>query len=139
MKRIISIIAIVTIAGGIVSAQFTGLGTFASPYSGGTLTTDMTWAAAASPIYVSGDLTIGTAGVAGNLTIEPGVTVIFLSAGSDIFITGLGRLTADGTEGSKILFTADHDNDSNYGESGETWGHISFQSMGSAGSSVIDN
>ena len=28
-----------------------------------------------------------------------------------------------------ITFTADYDNDGNYGEPGERWGHISFQNM----------
>ena|GEM_PF-391640 len=118
-------------------SQFTGLGTFASPYSGGTLKTNQTWLALSSPIYVSGDLTIGTTSVAGHLTIEAGVTVVFISTGADLIITGLGQLTADGTPGNNIRFTADNNKNGIYGETGETWGHISFQSMGSAGASSI--
>ena len=37
-----------------------------------------------------------------------------------------------------IRFTADHDNDGNFGEAGERWGHISFQDMGLAGPSIIN-
>lgn len=136
-KSIITTIFLLSSVSGFT--QFTGSGTFGSPYSGGTLTTSLTWAASGSPVYVSGDLTIGTVSDAGHLTIEPGVTVIFLNAGADIFITGLGRLSASGSGSQKIRFTADHDNDGNYGESGETWGHISFQSMGAAGASVLSH
>ncbi|MDX9929773.1 MAG: hypothetical protein RBS37_08000, partial [Bacteroidales bacterium] len=116
-------------------AQFTGSGTYADPYSGGTLTSLMTWSS--SKIYVSGDLTIGTPSVAGHLSIDPGVTVVFLTAGSDLIFTGLGMLTAEGAPTQKITFTADYDDDGNYGESGETWGHVSFQSMGSAEASAL--
>ncbi|MDX9930620.1 MAG: right-handed parallel beta-helix repeat-containing protein [Bacteroidales bacterium] len=110
--------------------QFTGSGTFSDPWSGGTLTGDMTWSA--GKVYVSGDLTIGTADTQGHLTIDPGVSVVFTTAGADLIVTGLGRISAAGTAGNGILFTADHDNDSNYGESGETRGHIVFTSMNSA-------
>ena len=122
-----------------VNAQFAGSGTFASPYSGGTLVSNATWGSASSPIFVNGTLTIGTGASEGHLTIEPGVDVIFLSSGSNIIITGLGRLTANGSSTQKILFTADHDNDGSYGEPGETWGHISFQSMGAAGASILSH
>lgn len=120
-------------------SQFTGSGTFGDPYSGGTLTGGSTWATGSSPIYVAGDLTIGTPALSGHLTIEPGVTIVFLGNAIDIRITGLGQITADGTASNRIRFTADHDNDGNYGESGERWGHISFQSMGAAGASLFDN
>ncbi len=138
MKKISLILIIITTPFWIY-AQFTGSGTFADPYNGGTLTGNQTWLLSNSPIYVSSDLTVGTVSIAGNLIIEPGVTIRFSALDADLIITGLGRLTADGTSMNKIRFTADLDNDGIYGESGETWGHLSFQSMGSAASSIIDN
>jgi hypothetical protein len=138
MKKILLIFIIVTIPVW-VNAQFTGSGTSAVPYSGGTLTGNQTWLLTNSPIYVSGDLTVGTPSNAGHLTIEAGVTVRFCATGADLIITGLGELTADGTPSAQIRFTADTDKDGIYGETGEIWGHISFQSMGSAGASLFDN
>jgi parallel beta-helix repeat protein len=136
MKRLIILILIV-IFPVLVYSQFTGSGTYSNPYSGGTLTGDQTWAYSSSPIYVSGDLTVGAPSAAGHLTIEAGVIILFVSTGADLIITGLGELTADGTLTSKIRFTSDNDKDGNYAEAGETWGHISFQSMGSANPSSI--
>ena len=118
---------------------FTGSGTASDPYSGGTLTGNQTWDPACDTIYVSGDLTIGTGG---HLTIADSLFVLFTAANVDLIITGTGRLTADGISTGKITFTADHDDDKNFGESAvdndagdwdERWGHISFQSMGAAG------
>ncbi len=54
------------------------------------------------------------------------MSIIFISEGADLIITGTGQLNASGTSGSKITFTADDDNDGNYGETGERWGHIVF-------------
>lgn len=118
-------------------AQITGSGTFADPYSGGTLLGLMTWSG--PRVYVSGILTIGTPSTAAHLTIDQGVTVVFTTQGSGLVITGLGRLTADGSPLQKIIFTADHDNDGIYGEAGETWHHISFQSMGAAEASSLSH
>ncbi|MGD0343311.1 MAG: right-handed parallel beta-helix repeat-containing protein, partial [Bacteroidales bacterium] len=137
MKRILLVIIILTIPVFTFASIFTGSGTYSDPYSGGTLTGDQTWSLSSSPIYVSGDLTIGTSSVAGHLTIEAGVTVIFVSTGADIIITGLGQLTANGSSGAQIRFTADNNKNGIYGESGETWGHIAFWSMGVAGPSSL--
>jgi hypothetical protein len=138
MKKIFLIIIIIIIPLGI-NAQFTGTGTFSDPYSGGTLTGNQTWLLTSSPIYVSGDLTIGTSSSAGHLTIQAGVTIRFCATGADLIVTGLGELTADGTPSSQIRFTADTDKDGIYGETGETWGHISFKNMTTLNSSIIDN
>jgi len=136
-KSLFLIISILFFTPVVIFSQFTGSGTFSDPYSGGILKNDLTWLASNSPIYVSGDLKVGTVTDAGHLTIEAGVTMRFITVGADLIITGLGQLTADGTSGSPIRFTADTDKDGNYGETGETWGHLSFESMGSAGSSSV--
>jgi hypothetical protein len=98
-----------------------GLGTYASPFNG-PLTTDMNWS---GTIYVNGDVVVSGY----TLTVSTGATVIFVSAGANLIITGTGVLTASGSAGSMIRFTADFNNNGIYGEAGETWGHISFQSM----------
>ena len=136
MKRILFSLLVLSLPLGL-NAQFTGLGTSSVPFSGGTLTGDQTWSLSSSPIYVSGDLTIGTSSTAGHLTIEAGVTVIFVSASADLNITGLGQLTANGTAGSNIRFTADNNINGIFGETGETWGHINFLNMGAANQSSI--
>ena len=98
-----------------------GNGTFASPYNG-PLTANMTWS---GTVYVNGDVTVNGF----TLTISPGAIIIFLASGADIIITGTGVLTASGSAASMIRFTADFNNNGIYGESGERWGHISFQNM----------
>jgi hypothetical protein len=108
-----------------------GNGTIGSPYNG-PLTANMTWS---GTVYVNGDVTVNGF----TLTISPGAIIIFLATGSDIIITGTGVLTAAGTAASMIRFTADFNNNGIYGETGERWGHISFQNMGVAGPSLISN
>jgi hypothetical protein len=98
-----------------------GAGTFASPYNG-PLTTNMTWS---GTVYVNGDVTVDGF----TLTISPGAIIVFLASGTDIIITGSGVLTASGSAGNMIRFTADFNNNGIYGEAGEKWGHISFQNM----------
>ncbi|GAH12124.1 unnamed protein product, partial [marine sediment metagenome] len=128
--------------------QLSGDGTYSNPFSG-TLEPidteapdypDTTWA---GTVYINGDVTIDDE----ELMISSGTNIIFVAENADLIINGTGQLTADGTSGSMITFTADHDNDSNYGEDAadngagdwdERWGHISFQSMGAAGASIID-
>ncbi len=107
--------------------QLSGDGTYSSPWSG-TVSVNTFWD---GTVYVSGDIAVD----AGTLTIAPGATIIFLSESADLRITGTGGLWAEGTFGGAILFTSDDDNDGIYGESGERWGHISFES--STGTSVI--
>lgn len=130
MKKILIAFIFITIPL-FVLAQLSGSGTFASPYKG-TLNQDVTWS---SDVYINGDILTS----AYRLTIDPGVKVIFVTDTADIKIRGTGRLVADGTSSGTIRFTADDDNDGNYGETGERWGHISFESMGAAGASLIDN
>jgi len=115
------------------SFAINGDGSFATPYNG-PLTANMTWS---GTVYVNGDVTVDGY----TLTISPGAIIVFLIPGSDLIITGTGILTADGTSGSMIRFTADSDNSGTFGGSGETWGHISFQNMtpGFTTPSIIDN
>lgn len=135
MKKLYSVLAFFAVSL-YAMGQFTGSGTAADPYTGGTLGSSLSWSPSSDTVYISGDITIGNSG---HLTISQGVFVKFLTAGADIFVTGTGRLTADGTASERITFTADHDKDKSHGEAGETWGHISFQSMGAAGASIFDN
>ncbi len=110
-----------------------GDGSFGSPYNG-PLTANMNWS---GTVYVNGDITVNGY----TLTISQGSVIIFLTSGTDIIITGTGVLTASGGPGVNIIrFTADYDNDGNYGETGERWGHISFQNMsaGFTGASLLN-
>ena len=129
MKKILIVFLFIAIPL-LAKAQLTGSGTYADPWSG-TLSGDATWSGTK---YINGDIIVDNE----KLTISAGAKIIFLSEGSDIIITSTGQLDIDGTAGNKIQFTADDDNDGNYGETGERWGHISFQSMGAAGNSLID-
>jgi hypothetical protein len=125
MKKILFFLLLFYLIPGSLLA-INGLGTFASPYHG-TITADTVWNTGSAKIYVNGDIT-----VTAHLTINSGLTIVFVSAGADLIITGNGVLTASGGSGANMIrFTADYDNDSNYGETGETWGHISFQDMNS--------
>ncbi len=128
MKKIIIIIMFFVLLA--VNAALTGDGTFTNPWSG-ILEGDATWSGTK---YINGDITVDNE----KLTISPGAIIIFLSETADLIITGTGQVEADGAAGSLIRFTSDDDNDGNFGETGESWGHISFQYMGSAGPSVLD-
>lgn len=108
-----------------------GSGTFLSPWSG-TLAGNSSWS---GTVYINGDIIVDNE----ILTINPGTKVIFLAVGADLIITGTGQLTADGTPSNMITFTADFNNNGIYGQAGERWGHISFESMTSAGPSLINN
>jgi hypothetical protein len=99
----------------------------------GTINSTSHWTVAynAGTIYVgqgSGneDLTVGGGG---SLTIDPGVTVVFCTQTTDLFITGLGQLSAGGT-GSPVTFTR-------YFPTFSYWGHINFTSA--AGPSSLNN
>jgi hypothetical protein len=98
-----------------------GTGTFGSPYNG-PLTEDMTWS---GPVYINGDVTVNGF----TLNILPGSRIIFLASANDLIISGSGVLNASGSNGNMIRFTADYNNNGIYGETGERWGHLSFQSM----------
>lgn len=130
-KTILFFIAI--LFGVSVAGQLVGDGLSRTTAYCGTITTAQSWTNAYNSgiIYVgqtgNGDLTIDTGG---SLSIEAGVTVIFCTTSSDLIITNTGTLTANGTSSNKITFTRDYPS-INY------WGHISFQSMGSAGASSL--
>lgn len=113
----------------ITYSQLNGDGSYANPWSG-TLSGDATWSGTK---YINGDIIVDNE----KLTISAGALIIFLSENADLIITGTGQLEADGTPVSKIRFTSDDDNDGTYGETGERWGHISFE--GTTGNSIIDN
>ena len=114
----------------IAKSQLTGDGTFANPWRG-TLSGDATWT---GKQYISGSVIVDN----GILTIRPGTTIVFLSGSADFIITGTGQLEAVGTAEDMIRFTADHNDNGIYGETGERWGHISFQNMGNTGPSLIE-
>lgn len=130
MKRIVTVLLLLCFAT-IAKSQLSGNGTYTSPWNG-TLAGDATWSGTR---YINGDITVDNE----KLTISEGAVIIFLSETAELIITGTGQLEANGSPSSKITLTADDDNDGTYGETGERWGHISFESMGSAGASVINN
>jgi hypothetical protein len=123
MKKILIILIFIALPL-LIQAQLSGSGTKASPYSG-TFESDLQWNSTNftnGKVFIDGDVTIDDE----ELVIEAGMNIIFITEGADLIITGTGQLTADGTSGSMIRFTADDDDDGNYGETGERWGHIVF-------------
>jgi hypothetical protein len=114
----------------IAESQLTGDGTYSNPWKG-TLAGDQTWNGTK---YINGDVIVDNE----KLTIIPGTIIIFLSNSANLIITGTGQFEAAGTAENMIRFTADFDNNGVYGETGETWGHISFQNMGDAGPSQME-
>ena len=131
MKKIFIVISFALITSSI-SAQSGGTGISSDPYWGD-MSTAIVWSSGTYPgntVYVgtiaNPDLRIISNG---HLTIDPGITVIFKQLLSDLIITGTGQITAGGA-GSAVTFTK---------ESNNYWGHISFESMGSAPASVFNN
>jgi|WetSurMetagenome_2_1015567.scaffolds.fasta_scaffold00270_17 parallel beta-helix repeat protein len=114
----------------LINAQSNGDGSFGNPWSG-TLNGNTTWSGTK---YINGDVTVDNE----KLTISSGSIIVFLSTTADLIITSTGQIEAIGTSTNNIRFTADFDGDGNYGETGESRGHIAFQSMGAAGSSSFD-
>jgi hypothetical protein len=107
-----------------------GDGSFADPYSG-YLMQDATLSGS---VYFNGDITID----AFTLTISPGTKIIF-TAVANINVNSDGVLFANGGSGTNgILFTADNNNNGTYGETGERWGHISFEYMSTSSPSVFN-
>jgi hypothetical protein len=134
MKKII--LSFITLLFGVsLAGQLGGDGLTPGTAYYGTISSSQSWTYAYNGgiIYVgqtgNQDLTIGTGG---SLSIEAGVTVKFCTTSSDLIITGTGTLTTNGTSSSKITFTRNYPS-INY------WGHISFESMGSAGTSLFNN
>lgn len=119
MKRIILLFLIIFPSLSIFGQQ--GQGTLANPYWGTISNGSVVWTTG-RVVYVGqspasrNDLTVGNNGV---LTIQPGVTVIFVQSGSDLRITGNGVIQANGTNASKITFTSLSPT--------ANWGHIAFR------------
>jgi predicted outer membrane repeat protein len=130
-KTILFFIAI--LFGVSVAGQLGGDGLTPGTAYYGTITDAQSWTLAYSggTIYVgqtgNEDLTIGNGG---SLSIEAGLTVKFCTTSSDLIITGTGTLTANGNSMNKITFTRNY-------PTINSWGHISFQSMGAAGLSSL--
>ena len=108
IKKLFVIIGLVFITFS-VSAQSGGTGISSDTYWGD-ISTSPIWSFGTYPgntVYVgtsaNPDLRIITNGY---LTIDPGITVVFKELGSDLIITGTGRLTAGGA-GSAVTFTKD--------------------------------
>ena len=120
-----------------VGAQpLNGSGTYGNPYNG-IFQSDLQWNTgnfASGKVYINGDVTIDNE----LLSVGPGITIVFLAEGSDIIINGTGRIEALGTSLAPVLFTSDDDDDGNYGETGERWGHLAFMNPSSANQSRFD-
>jgi parallel beta-helix repeat protein len=102
--------------------------------NGGHITGNTTWALSGSPYIVTGTVTVDS-GV--TLTIEPGVTVIFLARLNDqrgpddpwhIRLIVNGTLNAQGTDTDNIVFTSSSSNPAPY-----DWSGIRFLEAGSTG------
>jgi len=128
MKRIV-FLTIFSLVSTVIYSQLSGDGSYSNPWSG-TLDGDMTWSGTK---YINGDITVDDE----TLTISAGATIIFLAEDVDLIITGTGKLIASGTAESMVTFTADDDNDGNYGETGERWGHIWFNLPSESNASLI--
>lgn len=113
-----------------------GTGTSTDPYRGTLDTGPVVWTLSSGE---SGIVYIGNSSVpdlsivsGGDLTINPGVILVFMQLTSDLIITGTGRLRALGDHTGYITFTRKTGN--------SNWGHISFQSMDvNALTSVLDS
>jgi|WetSurMetagenome_2_1015567.scaffolds.fasta_scaffold00034_34 hypothetical protein len=126
MKKILLVLIILMPAFFITNAM-DGDGSSSNPFRG-TLNTAEVWSIGeftGNTVYIgtssTPDLTIITNG---HLTIEPGITVVFTQATSDLKITETGILTADGTSSDHILFTK--------AAAISHWGHITFETPGSS-------
>jgi hypothetical protein len=109
-----------------------GNGTSGNPYSG-TLTSDFSFS---GNIYIGADLNVSN----GKLTINAGTNVIFVSPSANLVFSDYGQLSALGTPNNKITFTADFSPFNGiFGETGEQWGHISFECISFADSSLMKN
>jgi predicted outer membrane repeat protein len=120
----------------ILYGQLSGTGTYSDPYSG-VFEGDQQWNLTNFPggkVFIGGDVTVDNE----LLNIGAGMTVVFVTTGADLIINGTGSLSAIGSVGNIITFTADHDNDSNYGESGERWGHIVFNDPSESNQSLFE-
>ena len=122
MRRLISL-TIILLLPALLFAQ-SGSGTYLDPFTG-TISSNITWDTTTFPsgkVYVSGHLIVEHGY---SLNIEGGMTIIFTASDSRILVDG--TFNAVGSSGNEILFTADYDDDGNYGESGERWGHLYYR------------
>ena len=78
---------------------------------GGILSPNTHWTEADSPVLFNGSVTVG---VGANLTIDPGVTVVFGVYSLQVY----GTLTAQGTPSSQIIFSAAYANNTYYANLG---------------------
>lgn len=131
MKRVFIFIFFILITLS-MSAQSGGTGIISDPYWGD-ISSSVTWSTGSYPgntVYIGTSANPDLRTISGgHLTINPGITVVFTQLLSDLIITGTGQITAGGA-GSQVIFTKGSNN---------YWGHISFESMGSAPSSVFNN
>ena len=109
---------------------FTGIA-FATNVSG-TISTNTNWTTAGSPYNVTGNITVSGGAT---LTIDPGVEVrfngnYFIAIGATSGGSPTGKLIANGTSGSHIVFKA------NSGTSAGTWQNIVFNSSAISGCSM---
>ncbi|NLA48383.1 MAG: right-handed parallel beta-helix repeat-containing protein, partial [Bacteroidales bacterium] len=129
MKKILLNVILIACSS-FIYAQLSGDGTYSNPWRG-TLFENQVWSGTK---YINGDVIVDNE----KLTISAGTIIIFLSESANLIITGTGQLEAVGTAEDMIRFTADHNDNGIYGETGERWGHISFQNMENAGPSLIE-
>lgn len=135
MKKILILLIFISLPLAL-NASLYGLGTLASPYYG-VFEADKQWTFANfsdGKVFINGDVTIDNE----LLTIESGMKIIFVAEGADLIINGTGRLEAIGGSGSIITFTADDDDDGNYGEAPERWGHIVFDNPSGSNLSKLE-
>lgn len=123
MRRtlLLSVFAIMPVLS--ATAQLQGDGSMANPYYG----------------FLAGDFTIsGTKYFNGNiyvdnetLTIAAGTKLIAVQYRASIFVSGTGRILANGSATNPVLFTCDTDLDGITGEAEDSWGDITITSSGS--------
>jgi len=82
---------------------------FGQTYKSGTISSPDTWS---GTIYLTDDVTITS-----TVTINAGTQVLFKENNITLTVDNSGSIDANGTSGNEVYFSADHDEDSNYGES----------------------
>lgn len=130
MKKHIYLFLFLTFVSGSVFGQITGDGSFGNPYTGPLTTGSFTISTPTISYFDQIDVSGGT------LIINPGITLFAKNTTSFITISLTGALTADGSPGNLITFSADNDGDG-VGGSSETWKNLTFEL--STGTSLVDN
>jgi len=85
--------------------------TYSQVYKSGLINSPETWN---GTIYLSDDVTITSV-----VTINAGARILFKGNDVKLIVDGAGSIVANGTSGNEIFFSADDDEDGNYGENGE--------------------